>query len=165
MQWVNPHLHYLCPRFSIWFLQGMLGREASLWAECSHSMLFFTHPFCQASLIRGLSLAVAKLYVCPALSFFLFSSLLLSPRSLFSAYNDAAQERKNILCTQERYFMQDNLEESAERKACQFKRSWLKECSGLQDPHYGYSQGRPCILLRMNRVRWVTIKPVKQCTF
>lgn len=49
--------------------------------------------------------------------------------------------------------MQDDLEESAERKACQFKRSWLGDCSGLQDPHYGYSQGRPCVLLRMNRVR------------
>lgn len=67
-------------------------------------------------------------------------------------YNDGAQERKNIRCAQDRYFMQDDLEESAERKACQFKRSWLGECSGLQDPHYGYSQGRPCILLRMNRI-------------
>ncbi|KAK5896823.1 protein ATP1B4 [Pseudochaenichthys georgianus] len=67
-------------------------------------------------------------------------------------YNDGVQEKKNIRCTQDRYFMQDDLEESAERKACQFKRSWLGECSGLQDPHYGYSQGRPCILLRMNRI-------------
>lgn len=57
--------------------------------------------------------------------------------------------------------MQDNLEEQEERKACQFKRSWLGECSGLRDPHYGYSQGRPCILLRMNRVRFAT---VKSCT-
>ncbi|KAM4621207.1 protein ATP1B4 isoform 2-T3 [Polymixia lowei] len=67
-------------------------------------------------------------------------------------YNDNAQERKNIHCQQERYFMQDDLDESAERKACQFKRSWLGDCSGLQDPHYGYSQGKPCILLRMNRI-------------
>lgn len=57
-----------------------------------------------------------------------------------------------MLCTKEKYFIQDDLEESAERKACQFKRSWLGDCSGLQDPHYGYSRGRPCILLRMNRV-------------
>ncbi|KAM4732483.1 protein ATP1B4 [Anableps anableps] len=67
-------------------------------------------------------------------------------------YNDAAQDRKNIRCGPDSYFMQDDLEESAERKACQFKRSWLEECSGLQDPHYGYSQGKPCILLRMNRI-------------
>ncbi|KAG7265952.1 hypothetical protein CRUP_025866 [Coryphaenoides rupestris] len=45
----------------------------------------------------------------------------------------------------------DHLEESKERKACAFKRSWLGECSGLQDPHYGYSQGKPCVFLRMNR--------------
>ncbi|KAF0039890.1 hypothetical protein F2P81_008125 [Scophthalmus maximus] len=66
-------------------------------------------------------------------------------------YNDGTQEKRNIRCTQDRYFMQDDLEESAERKACQFKRSWLGDCSGMQDPHYGYSQGRPCVLLRMNR--------------
>lgn len=77
----------------------------------------------------------------------------LCPCSPCPAYNDGAQERKNIRCTQDRYFMQDDLEESAERKACQFKRSSLGDCSGLQDPHYGYSQGRPCVLLRMNRVR------------
>lgn len=56
-------------------------------------------------------------------------------------------------CAHNGYFMQDDLEESSERRACQFKRSWLGDCSGLQDPHYGYSQGRPCVLLRMNRVR------------
>ncbi|RVE67476.1 hypothetical protein OJAV_G00103320 [Oryzias javanicus] len=67
-------------------------------------------------------------------------------------YNDGAQDRKNIRCTHDAYFMQDDLEESAERKACQFKRSWLGDCSGLQDPHYGYSQGRPCVLFRMNRI-------------
>lgn len=86
------------------------------------------------------------------------SSLLILPPCLsgcrpLPAYNDGAQEKKNVLCTKEKYFIQDDLEESAERKACQFKRSWLGDCSGMQDPHYGYSRGRPCILLRMNRVR------------
>lgn len=50
--------------------------------------------------------------------------------------------------------MQDNLEESAERKACRFKRSWLGECSGIEDKTFGYSNGKPCILLKMNRVRF-----------
>jgi len=49
--------------------------------------------------------------------------------------------------------MQDDLDESAERKACQFKRSMLDECSGTRDKDFGYSKGKPCIILKMNRVR------------
>lgn len=60
---------------------------------------------------------------------------------------------RNIHCLKEEYYFQEDEKESAERKACQFRRSWLKECSGLQDRTFGYSEGRPCILLKMNRVR------------
>lgn len=111
--------------------------------------------FCQLSLIRGLRLAecgCSQSFIDALLPPSFFLSLSLSGCCPFPAYNDGAQERKNIRCTKEKYFIQDDLEESTERKACQFKRSWLGDCSGLQDPHYGYSQGKPCILLRMNRV-------------
>ncbi|XP_036378904.1 protein ATP1B4 [Megalops cyprinoides] len=67
-------------------------------------------------------------------------------------YDDSIQEQQNIQCAQDAYFMQDDKEESAERKACQFKRSWLRDCSGLDDPDFGYSQGKPCVLLKMNRI-------------
>ncbi|XP_002664470.3 protein ATP1B4 isoform X1 [Danio rerio] len=67
-------------------------------------------------------------------------------------YDDGLQGRRNIACKGNAYFMQEDLEESAERKACQFNRSSLGACSGLQDKDFGYSKGRPCILVKMNRI-------------
>ncbi|XP_026558698.1 protein ATP1B4 isoform X2 [Pseudonaja textilis] len=66
-------------------------------------------------------------------------------------YDDKVQETKNIPCTPGAYFMQDS-DETAVKKACQFKRSQLMKCSGVQDQTFGYSQGQPCILLKMNRI-------------
>ncbi|XP_061106448.1 protein ATP1B4-like [Conger conger] len=67
-------------------------------------------------------------------------------------YDDSIQEQRNINCTQSVYFKQDDKEESAERKACQFKRSSLGKCSGDPDRSFGYALGKPCVLLNMNRI-------------
>jgi hypothetical protein len=66
-------------------------------------------------------------------------------------YNDSLQEEMNVDCPPGQYFIQDGNEDE-DKKACQFKRSFLKNCSGLEDPTFGYSTGQPCILLKMNRV-------------
>lgn len=68
------------------------------------------------------------------------------------AYDDKVQEEKNIECVPGQYFIQGG-NDSEEKKACQFKRSLLQNCSGIEDPTFGYSKGQPCILLKMNRVQ------------
>ncbi|XP_007891552.2 protein ATP1B4 [Callorhinchus milii] len=67
------------------------------------------------------------------------------------SYNDSVQADKNIQCSPGSYFTQQK-NESEEREACQFNRTLLRNCSGTEDPNFGYSQGKPCILLKMNRL-------------
>ncbi|XP_069841898.1 protein ATP1B4 [Dendropsophus ebraccatus] len=66
-------------------------------------------------------------------------------------YNDEKQIARNIECTPGQYFLQEG-EEHEEKKACQFRRSLLKNCSGIEDPSFGFSHGKPCVLLKMNRI-------------
>ncbi|XP_072127421.1 protein ATP1B4-like isoform X2 [Mobula birostris] len=66
-------------------------------------------------------------------------------------YNDSIQAINNIPCTPGGYFMQ-NGNESEERRACQFNRTMLENCSGIEDATFGYSSGKPCILLKMNKI-------------
>ncbi|XP_052432775.1 sodium/potassium-transporting ATPase subunit beta-3 [Carassius gibelio] len=74
------------------------------------------------------------------------------PLELFlQPYNDSLQEA-NEACPEGVYFEQDDVEV---KKVCQFKRSVLGHCSGLDD--FGYSKGQPCILVKMNRV--IGLKP------
>ncbi|KAG1932817.1 sodium/potassium-transporting ATPase subunit beta-3b [Pimephales promelas] len=70
--------------------------------------------------------------------------------SFLQQYNESLQDR-NEICTKGEYFEQGN-DPTVEKKACQFKRSFLRQCSGLADSTFGYSEGQPCILVKMNRV-------------
>uniref|UniRef100_A0A8D0L8M5 Sodium/potassium-transporting ATPase subunit beta n=1 Tax=Sphenodon punctatus TaxID=8508 RepID=A0A8D0L8M5_SPHPU len=74
-----------------------------------------------------------------------------SMEHFLTAYDDHVQEEKNVQCTPGQYFFQDD-KEGDKRQACQFKRSLLQNCSGTEDPTFGYAMGQPCILLKMNRI-------------
>ncbi|XP_067848365.1 potassium-transporting ATPase subunit beta-like [Heptranchias perlo] len=68
-----------------------------------------------------------------------------------SAYNESVQAKTNRNCTKGNYTMQSGYGPNS-KFACQFTREVLKNCSGLEDPTFGYKTGQPCILIRMNRI-------------
>ncbi|XP_042369937.1 sodium/potassium-transporting ATPase subunit beta-3-like, partial [Plectropomus leopardus] len=72
---------------------------------------------------------------------------------LSAEYNDSIQEQ-NELCMLGEYTVQDD---EPIKKACQFRRSTLRQCSGLPDTSFGYAEGKPCIIVKMNRV--IGLKP------
>lgn len=60
----------------------------------------------------------------------------------------ALEEQKNLrVCDDGLLFEQSG----PVYEACQFPLGLLQECSGMNDPDFGYSSGNPCILVKMNR--------------
>ncbi|XP_075703494.1 sodium/potassium-transporting ATPase subunit beta-2-like [Rhinoderma darwinii] len=68
-------------------------------------------------------------------------------------YNRSVQEERGTVCPNGVYNKQDDTGDvrNYPKKACQFLRDNLGECSGI-DPTYGYSNGTPCVLIKMNKV-------------
>ncbi|KAL7397376.1 hypothetical protein ABVT39_020894 [Epinephelus coioides] len=75
-------------------------------------------------------------------------------------YNDTLQESEQKFedSAPSTYRDRGSLEtDSEERKACRFRRAWLGSCSGITDTSYGFKDGKPCIIVKLNRI--VNFKP------
>ncbi|MEJ1276802.1 ATPase (Na+)/K+ transporting beta 4 polypeptide [Cricetulus griseus] len=113
--------------------------------NCSTGLILVIYFFFYASLAAVITLFLYMLFLVISPYMPTFTEQVKPP-----GYNDSLQEEMNVDCPPGQYFIQDG-DEDEDKKACQFKRSFLKNCSGLEDPTFGYSTGQPCILLKMNR--------------
>ncbi|XP_006159728.1 potassium-transporting ATPase subunit beta [Tupaia chinensis] len=72
--------------------------------------------------------------------------------TFLEGYSPAAQEN-SVNCTSETYYFQERFEAPNHTKfSCQFTAQMLHNCSGLLDPDFGFREGKPCFIIKMNRI-------------
>ncbi|XP_017313691.1 potassium-transporting ATPase subunit beta [Ictalurus punctatus] len=69
-------------------------------------------------------------------------------------YNDTIQAQCNHYnCTSGKYFIQHAFDAPKHTKwSCPFYQSMLGNCSGIDDPTFGYNTAQPCVIIKMNRI-------------
>lgn len=74
--------------------------------------------------------------------------------SFLAPYNNSQQVMNNDVCAPDQYFVQEDsgTVRNNPKRSCQFNRTMLGECDGLTDRTYGYREGKPCVLIKLNRV-------------
>ncbi|XP_017573222.1 sodium/potassium-transporting ATPase subunit beta-1b [Pygocentrus nattereri] len=80
-----------------------------------------------------------------------------SMKEFVDAYNEEKQrdQMKFEDCGEQpdEYKHRGDLEsEIGVRKACRFSRSLLGPCSGVEDKDFGFSDGKPCLIVKLNRI-------------
>ncbi|NXM05848.1 ATP4B ATPase, partial [Tyrannus savana] len=81
-----------------------------------------------------------------------WEGLVTTLHTFLTAYTPAAQHL-NINCTNNTYFIQDTFDGPNKTKlSCKFTSDMLQNCSGISDPTFGFPEGKPCFIIKMNRV-------------
>uniref|UniRef100_A0A8C4VBK2 Sodium/potassium-transporting ATPase subunit beta n=1 Tax=Falco tinnunculus TaxID=100819 RepID=A0A8C4VBK2_FALTI len=81
-----------------------------------------------------------------------WEGLVTTLQTFLTAYTPAAQHL-NINCTSDTYFFQDTFDGPNKTKlSCKFTSDMLQNCSGATDPTFGFPEGKPCFIIKMNRI-------------
>ncbi|XP_067301567.1 sodium/potassium-transporting ATPase subunit beta-2a [Pseudorasbora parva] len=74
--------------------------------------------------------------------------------NFLAPYNNSQQVMNNDACTPDQYFIQEDSGDvrNNPKRSCQFNRTTLGDCAGINDRTYGYQDGKPCVLIKLNRV-------------